>query len=62
MAEKYDIYYRVHSADFGWLGWTKNGKNAGSEGYGKRIEAIQIQLVEKGNTFSGNTKNSFYVK
>lgn len=62
MAEKYDIYYRVHSADFGWLGWTKNGKNAGSEGYAKRMEAIQIKLFEKGNTFSGDTQNSFYVK
>ena len=20
MAEKYDVYYRVHSADFGWMG------------------------------------------
>ncbi|MDY4307820.1 hypothetical protein SNF32_13465 [Enterococcus mundtii] len=23
LAEHYDVYYRVHSAYFGWLGWTK---------------------------------------
>ena len=28
-AEKYDIYYRVHCQDDGWLGWAKNGEKAG---------------------------------
>ena len=48
MAEKYDIYYRVHTQTYGWLGWTKNGASAGTNGYNKRIEGIQIRLVAKG--------------
>lgn len=47
LAEKYDIYYRVHSSNFGWLDWTKNGETAGSTGYGSSIEAIKICLFEK---------------
>ena len=26
MAKQHDIYYRVHSQEFGWLGWAKNGE------------------------------------
>lgn len=26
----YDIYYRVHVADYGWLDWACNGADAGS--------------------------------
>lgn len=29
-ADSYDVYYRVHAAHFGWLGWAKNGEEAGS--------------------------------
>ena len=31
-ASKYDIYYRVHAADYGWLGWAKNDAAAGTVG------------------------------
>ena len=48
MANHYDIYYRVHAQNFGWLGWAKNGESAGTEGYGYRLEGMQIVLVEKG--------------
>lgn len=48
VAEEYDIYYRVHVANIGWLGWTRNGEIAGSEYYNYAIEALQIQLVKKG--------------
>lgn len=48
VAEQYDVYYRVHCADFGWLAWTKNGASAGSAGFGKAIQAIQVKLVKKG--------------
>lgn len=48
MAEKYDIYYRVHAQTYGWLGWAKNGECSGTAGYGKRLEGIQIVLVPKG--------------
>ena len=37
MADKYDIYYRVHAQDYGWLGWAKNGSSAGTEGLSKRL-------------------------
>ena len=48
IANYYDIYYRVHVQDFGWLGWAKNGEPSGSAGYSYRLEGIQIKLVEKG--------------
>lgn len=45
LANQYDIYYRVHSEVFGWLGWAKNGEIAGVNHYS--IEAIQIRLILK---------------
>lgn len=61
-AEKYDIYYRVHSQSYGWLGWAKNGEAAGTQGYDKRIEAIQIAVVSKGSEVPGSTENAFQEK
>lgn len=49
-ANKYDIYYRVHSARYGWLGWANNGSSAGTTGLGLQAEAIQIKLVAKGDS------------
>ena len=48
VVNQYDIYYRVHSQSYGWLGWAKNGETAGTIGLAKRLEAIEIKLVEKG--------------
>ena len=62
MANKYDIYYRVHVQDYDWLGWAKNGESAGTEGLSKRLEAIQIVLVEKGGQAPGSTEKSFIIK
>ncbi len=62
LAEQYDVYYHVHVEDFGWLGWAKNGESAGSEGYGKRAEAIEVRLVAKGDTAPGSTDNCFMTK
>ncbi len=59
IAEHYDIYYRVHAQNFGWLGWAKNGESAGTEGCAYRLEAIQIQLVDKGKAAPGDTANAF---
>ena len=53
MAEKYDVYYRVHAQSFGWLAWAKNGEPAGTAGYAKRLEGIQILLVPKGQAGPG---------
>lgn len=49
-AEKYDVYYRVHAQDYGWLGWAKNGESSGTEGHSKRLEAIEVRLIPKGTT------------
>ena len=62
VSNKYDIYYRVHSADFGWFGWAKNGESAGSQGYGKGAQAVQVVLVEKGDKAPGSTENPFKAK
>ena len=50
MANKYDIYYRVHAQTYGWLAWAKNGESAGTEGLAKRLEGIEIVLVNKGES------------
>ena len=47
-AGTYDIWYRVHSQDYGWLAWTSDGAPAGTGEYGKRIEAMQVALLPKG--------------
>lgn len=58
-ADSYDIYYRVHSAEIGWLDWAKNGERAGTQGFGYGIEAIQIRLVKKGSDAPGPTDVAF---
>ena len=55
LAEKYSIYYRVHSSNYGWLDWTCDGKTAGTTGFGLAAEAIQIKLVKKGDKAPGPT-------
>lgn len=57
MARKYDVYYRVHVQNYGWLSWAKNGENAGTEGLGLRMESMQILLVKKGENKPSNTYN-----
>ena len=54
IADYYDVYYRVHAQDYGWLGWAKNGEMSGTSGLSKRLEAIQIVLVAKGGSTPGN--------
>jgi uncharacterized protein YjdB len=54
----FDVYYWVHALDYGWLGWAKNGEVSGTTGKGKRLEAIQVVLVEKGGAAPGDTKGS----
>jgi len=67
MAEKYDVYYRVHAQTYGWLSWTCNGAPAGTAGYAKRLEGIQIVIVPKGekpsDTYQGitSTNSSAYI-
>lgn len=59
MDDSYDIYYRVHCQDYGWLDWACNGQEAGSSGFSKRLEAIEIRLVEKGGKAPGSTERPY---
>lgn len=59
MDQQYDVYYRVHAQDYGWLGWASNGAESGTTNLNKRLEAIQIRLVPKGEPAPGNTKRPF---
>ncbi|MBU5359757.1 MucBP domain-containing protein [Enterococcus raffinosus] len=62
VAKYFDVYYRVHAQNFGWLGWAKNGMNAGTEAYAYRLEAIQIKLVPKWGTPPSPTSNTYKKK
>lgn len=55
----YEIYYRAHVEDLGWLDWTKDGFAAGTTGLGKRLEALQIRLQVKSSEAPGATSNSY---
>lgn len=61
-ADKYDLYYRVHSANVGWLGWTKNGASAGTSGYGYGVQAIEFSVLPKGSDAPGTTANPYQTK
>ena len=45
-SDKYKIKYKVHVQDIGWLDWVEGGELAGLETQNKKIEAIQIKLVD----------------
>lgn len=62
VANRYDIYYSVYVTNFGWLGWAKNGGNAGTLNYGDKIQALKVVLVEKGGTAPGSTTGSYLKK
>ena len=47
-AADYDVYYRVYISKTGWMGWAKNGAKTGSIGLNQKIEAIQINVLFKG--------------
>ena len=62
ISNEYDIYYRAHISDYGWLGWAKNGETAGSGGFSYGMEAIQIVLVSKNTAAPGNVKDHYREK
>ncbi|WP_296560153.1 lectin like domain-containing protein [uncultured Acetobacterium sp.] len=43
-----DVYYRTHIQNVGWQYDCKNGQVSGTSGYGYRLEAIQMQLIQTG--------------
>jgi len=54
LAAHYDIYYRVHTENIGWMGWAKNGETAGSAGHALRLEALQVVILPKGSAVPAN--------
>lgn len=59
IAEQYDIFYRVHVENLGWLSWVKNGQVAGTTGRALRTEAIQIKLEPKTTNYKTVTLGDF---
>lgn len=53
-SNQYDVYYRAYCQTYGWLDWAKNGITAGTVGQGKRLEAIEVKLVPKGQSAPGS--------
>ena len=51
LAMNYDVVYRVHVQNYGWMDWKKNGEIAGTTGEARRIEAIQIKVIRKALRF-----------
>ena len=49
LAKDYDVCYRVHASNIGWMSWAKDGEEAGTTGFGRSVEAVQIRLVKKGD-------------
>ena len=61
LANDYDVYYRVHASNIGWMAWAKDGEEAGTTGFGRSVEAVQIRLVKKGDAApSSNGANVDY--
>lgn len=48
LARDYDVYYRVHASNIGWMAWAKDGEEAGTTGMACSLEAVQIKLIKKG--------------
>ena len=48
LARDYDVYYRVHASNIGWMAWAKDGEEAGTTGMAYSLEAVQIKLIKKG--------------
>ena len=40
-----NVLYKTHVQDIGWQEWKENGNLAGTEGQGKRLEALQINTI-----------------
>lgn len=55
----FDIWYRCHVQNVGWMDWAKNGAMAGTEGFGLRMEAMEIVLLPSGSPAPGPTKDAY---
>lgn len=59
LAKKYNIFYRTHVSNVGWMDWTSNGDISGTIGYFNRVEAIQVKLEKKDMQTITTGKNSY---
>ena len=50
LAKDYDVYYRVHASNIGWMAWAKDGEEVGTTGMSCSLEAVQIKLIKKGTS------------
>ena len=55
LAKDYDVYYRVHASNIGWMAWAKDGEEAGTTGMACSLEAVQIKLIKKGASHPDTT-------
>lgn len=55
LSKVFNVWYRVHLSNVGWLGWAKNGQVAGNISSSKalRVEAVQVRLVPKSQSGPG---------
>ncbi len=56
---KTEVSYRTHVQTYGWQDYVSNGAMSGTEGEAKRLEAIEIVLVEKGGEAPGSTEGAY---
>lgn len=54
----YELQYRVHVQTYGWQNWTNSGNVAGTTGESKRLEAIEIRIVDE----DGNPSENLHVE
>lgn len=60
--DKYEIWYRLHIADYGFLDWSTDGQPNGSTGGNVQAEAIQIYLAKKSDHFYPRVDSDFEFK
>ncbi len=62
VSKAYNIWYRGYVSGKGWMGWTKNGAQAGSIGCSLPLEAIELRLVPATYGAPGPTERPLYAK
>ena len=55
-----DVYYKTHVQDYGWQSYVSNGIMSGTNGQSKRLEAIQIKVLNK--AYPGNIEYRTHVE